>query len=397
MSVRAVSPLAALASLALLAVPDGAGADEVALTPEGPATIAGVWTGVSTAEGRPPQVAVGWTVTVGPGGRGGPVRLQAITTGASRRVVGGGPVEQLPATPGTYRFTLPAGKGLRIGDYRSVSPAIAQATGGHAILVRPAPTPERGPFADLAQLWHTDVFTPAPADDAQDVTPSQALPGTRLAVEMATEYDVDQDGLGDQTQDVGDLKVLSARVGQREGTKVEVVAHVRNAGTTVRDRATIDQDGIPRWVCAGPACGVQEIAAGQEADLRTVVDAAHGEPTQVTVSAEGPDLTPADNTLALPPRVGLSAPDSAGSPAGGIRIRVGLGRAGTVKLAARAAGLGFGRTLSFASAGRKTILLAPKKKADRRRLARALRRPGKLAALVTADSGNGPQALRLKL
>jgi hypothetical protein len=323
------------------------------------------------------------------------VRLQAITNRVPYRVVGGGPVEQLPATPGTYTFALPAGRALRIGDYRDVSLAVAQEVGRHAILVRPTPMPEYGPLADPAQLWRADVFAPALADDAQNVTPAQALAGTKLAVSMIEEADTDQDGLGDETQDVGDLKLVSARIVRRHASSVDIVARVKNVGTTVRNHVFLPDTQIA-WECQGTAC-VKDLAPGAEAEFRTSASTYLAEPTKLVVRAEGPDLTPADNTLPLAPSVTLAKPSDTGAGVAGIRVRVALGHGGTVRLSARAAGLRFGRAFTFAYGHERTIRLTPKSAADRRRLARALERPGRLAALITADAGGGAQRLRLKV
>src|SRR4051794_3472835 len=96
--------LAAL--LALVALPPPAMAQDT-LTPDGAATVWGrCLQCASPAYGAPPEVLVGWSVTVGPGGRAGPVRLRVFHPGAPVRQ---GRWEQLPAEAGTYSFGLHPG------------------------------------------------------------------------------------------------------------------------------------------------------------------------------------------------------------------------------------------------------------------------------------------------
>jgi hypothetical protein len=375
-----------------------ASAAETVLTPDGPATVRGVWLGPTPAVGLPPAVAVGWKVTVGPGGTGGPVRLQLVSGDDRGTVTASSPTVDLPAAPGTYTYAIPAGQGLKspYGSFDNI--AVAQQIGGHAILRSVDARPEQGPQADPAQLSVIDIFAPALADDARDVPRTERIPARELAVKVISEVDSDQDGLGDKTQDVGDLRVISAAITQQLSDRALVVTRVRNVGTTVRDQPRLSVPGLPFMPCWAGACGtVAPLAPGAEAELSLWVATASGVPTQAVVSDEGVDANPADNvatvtplpqvhpTVPLPPKpsVRLRAIRAAALPAG-LRISVGSAQAGAIRLRARAAGLTFTRTIRFAGPGRRVVTLAPARRADRRRLAAALRRKGALPVRVTA-------------
>jgi hypothetical protein len=372
----------------VLASAPSAGADETLLTPAGPATLRAVPLGPSLAIALPPSVAVGWTVSVGSGGNGGPVHPQLISGDDRGTVVASGPVVDLPAQPGTYTYAFPPGAGLRSasGEFEL---AIAQQVGGHAILRSVDLAPEQSAV---------DVFAPALADDARDVPRTERRSGQRLAVALVTEPDVDQDGLGDKTQDGGDLRIVEARVADHLAGRALVVVRVRNAGATTRDRPALSIPGHGYFPCYHGACGkATPMSPGSEAQLSLWVDTSVGEPTQAVVGAEGVDATPADNTAALAPFVRLTAAPKPVAEAGGLRVTLGIARAGSVRLSARVSGVDFGRTIRFTKADRRTITLTPTHAADRRHLTAALRRPGRLAAVVTADAGGGATGLRLRL
>ena len=294
------------------------------VTPAGPATVRGNWLGPHTAEGLPPQVLIGWTVTVGPGSNAGPVRLRVLRWGDRGTVVGSGPVEQLPATRGTYAFALPTG--VRY-DYRSTGLALEQEVGEHAIIRTHPPDPRPDGLDDYHAL---DVFRPPLAGDAAHVAFSERRRGQELLVRGTIEHDIDQDLLGDVTQDVGDLRLLDATILARERVSVSpgretnrvlIAARVLNAGFTVRHYPHITEGvagsgSCDRWqdlggtqVCADD----RSLAPGAEAELR-VWSYLYGrpEPTRVEVASEGPDLTPEDN--AGPIRL-APGPGSAASPA----------------------------------------------------------------------------------
>jgi hypothetical protein len=396
----------ALGGLAL-AVPVAAAAESV-LTPAGPATLRGAWFGPVPAIGMPPQVVVGWTVTVGPGGNAGPVHLQVVDGADSGTVAAASPTVQLPAAPGTYTFALPAGQGLRSVD-TTTNLALAQEVGGHAILRTVDAQPENGPMADPALLSAVDLWTPALADDARDVPRTERTFGRQLAVTLVSEADVDQDGLGDKTQDVGDLRILSATIADRLADRALVAVRVRNVGSTVRHRPTLSVPGLPFMPCWAGACGTASpLAPGAEADLSLWVDTTtSGLPTLAVVGDEGVDVNPADNraTITSPhvakptPRelIRLQAVPSAAVRSGGLRVSLGAAQAGPVRVSVRAAGLTFGRTIRFAKADRRTITLTPASRKARRHLAAALRRPGRISAKVTARWGTTTTAVTLKV
>lgn len=192
--------------------------------------------------------------------------------------------------------------------------------------------------------------------------------------------------------DAGDLRVLDAWIQGRQGGELAVYAKVRNVGTTPRDAAALSVDG------AAIRCSTcRALAPGQTAVIGGWAPAQAGRPKRIAVSAEGPDVTPADNDGPLAPAIGLSAPNGATVPSGGIRLRAGLSMPGTLKLRATVAGLSFGRTLTFAEHGRRNLVLAPRRAADRARLRRALHGPHRPLALVTATDGGFPHRLWLKL
>ncbi|HEX8106002.1 MAG TPA: hypothetical protein VF533_25520 [Solirubrobacteraceae bacterium] len=315
--VRAVAGLVAIlaggSAVALAAEPP----PPDTLTPEGPATIRENWLGGVTLEELPPQVLVGWKVTVGPGGRGGPVRLRVLLAGNKGTVVGSGPVEQLPAEPGTYAFGLFPGIPY---DHRDAGLALDQEAGGHAVVwTHPAE-----PDLDPPQPDAVDVFRPPLPDGARDVRYTERRKGQELAISGIIEVDRDEDHLGDETQDLGDLKLLRAWVAGRRNGALTVRARVRNVGTTVRDQPQI------RWprsaygrICvgAGPKdfylpCPAPRLRPGAEGVLRLRLE---GPPTRagrnpwrkgfpprrIEVASEGRDTNPADNTGPLAPLLEL--------------------------------------------------------------------------------------------
>jgi hypothetical protein len=385
--------LSATAAAGAVLAPGAAGT-----TPGGPATLRGVWLGASTGIAYPPHVVVAWTIEVGPGSEAGPVRLQLVAgTGELGTLLATSPSVDLPAEPGSYTFTIPPGQGLKSPSGPPATVSIAQTVGKHQITRSWMIDPRLAPEADPFYLNAVDWFFPALAAGDHDVPRFVRSAGEQLAVTVKTERDVDQDGWGDETQDVGDLRVVSARIVEHTPRAALVAVRVRNVGTTVRNDATLVA-ATGTAPCPASSCPKANalLAPGAEVQLRRWFDVSRGELTRIAVRAEGPDTNPADNSARLAPFVALSAPVNAAASEG-IRLRVGLARAGTVKVAARVAGIDFGRTLRFSGAERRTILLTPARAADRRHLARALRRPGRLDAIVTADAGGVPARLRLKL
>jgi hypothetical protein len=363
-----------------------------------------VWLGPVAAIGLPPMVAVGWTVTVGPGGKGGPVRLQVVSGDDRGTVTASSPTVDLPAAPGTYTYAIPAGQGIKSPSGSFDRIAIAQQAGGHAILRSVDARPEQGPQSDPAQVSVIDIFAPALADDARDVPRTERIAARELAVKVITEVDSDQDGLGDKTQDLGDLRIVSAAITQQLDDRALIVTRVRNVGTTVRNQPRLSVPGLPFMPCWAGACGtVAPLAPGAEAELSLWVSTTGGQPTQAVVGDEGTDVNPADNTATLTqlvrplpavvpklskPSVRLRGVRAAALPAG-LRVSVGSTQAGSIRLRTRAAGLTFTRTIRFAGAGRRVVTLVPARRTDRRHLAAALRRKGPLAVRVTALTPTG--------
>lgn len=180
-----------------------------AVTPEGPATLRASWLGLRAPIQYLPRVVVRWSVEVGEGGAAGPVALRAISDSVHQRearALARGPVEQLPAAPGTYTFParLPFLSGNAIG--------IDQEAGRHAIVTQHSPT-DAGPMADPYDLHALDAWRP-PLETGATAGYDERIQGAQLAVELELEPDIDSDGYGDETQDANDLSI-SARAGRR--------------------------------------------------------------------------------------------------------------------------------------------------------------------------------------
>lgn len=231
------------------------------------------------------------------------------------------------------------------------------------------------------------------------------------------ERDVDGDLMGDATRDVGDLRLLGASIVARDSAvvsgqqadRVLIAARVLNAGSTVRHLPHVaNWMQISGWSCAGSQivspwarCPGAPIAPGNEAELRIWSHSSDGsEPTRVEVGAEGPDLTPADNAGPIgPPEVAAATPRLSVRMMRGreLRVRVTASRRGTAVLAARVAGLRIRRMLRFIVPGTRTARLMPAARRDRRRLAAAQRRPGRLRATVTATMAGARATARTTL
>ena len=393
---RVAAAVAVAVAGALASVPAPAGA-RVPLTPDGPATVRGNHFSAHSLEGRPPEVLVGWSVTVRPGGNAGPVRLRVLRPGDRGTVVGSGPMEWLPASPDTYRFGLNPGIPY---DYRDEGLSLDKQVGGHAIIETHAAQPERGPRADPAQLYALDIFRPPLVESASEVAYTERRRGDELLVRPTIERDIDRDRLGDETQDIGDLRLLEAWVAERRGRNMLIGARVRNVGSTVRHlpHIVVPPAWLSLWcepprlslglVCPGPV-----LAPGAEADLALRVRLWEGsELKRVSVASEGVDTNPADNVGSLAPRLRLRALDRR-------RLRFSLAstQPGTAQIVARVGGVRMRRKVHFGSPGRRTVRLAPASRRARRRLATARRRPGRLRAVVTATMSSARAALRLKL
>lgn len=375
---------------AVAVTPAVASSPRPSLTGVGPATLRAFWNGPVTLEGRPPEVLVRWGLTVrASGGSAGLVRLRVLDGHPVSRVAGSSPFVHLPAAPGSYEWDLPVGIPY---DPRQFGLAVEQDTGGHDLLA----------FSERPED-EVHTFTPPLSEDDLGRTPMVSR-GRRLTITGVVEPDLDGDLVGDRTRDVGDLAALSGRVIGREPDGMwRIEARVRNVGTTVRHRPGIAiPDGAYGWRCPKPgdgqwrSCGGEPLAPGGEQTETLVLRTPDGAaPRSLTVAAEGPDLAPADNTIAVTttPRMTL------GRVAGGElpRVRLGVDRPGRVRLVAHVAGLRIVRTITFARADRRVVRLLPARRADRRRLARALRRPGRLTAAVSATLDGATVTLRPRL
>ena len=375
---------------------------EGAVTPVGAATVRGHWLGAHTLEGRPPEVLVGWSVTVGPGGNAGPVRLRVLRAGDPGTVVGSGPIEWLAAAPGVYRFGVSPGIPY---DYRDSGLALDQQVGGHAIVRTHAPQPQLGRFADPAQLYALDVFRPPLAAGAFGVPYSERRLGEQLLVSAAIETDLDRDRLGDKTQDRGDLQLLNASVAKRSGRKVLIVARIHNVGTTVRHMPHLLARQAPAgvgWLCESlrprlhqrvPRCPGPAVAPGARVDLRQKFALNNTRlPKLVELASEGPDATPADNRGRLKPWLRLRTANRRA-----LKFSLATTRPGTAKVVVRVAGVRLVRKVRFKGAGRRSLKFLPARRADRRRLDATRQRPGRLPIIVTATMSVARASLRVQL
>jgi hypothetical protein len=137
---------------------------------------------------------------------------------------------------------LLGGQGER-GDPDAV---LDQQVGGHAIVRTHAAQPQLGPYADPARLYAVDVFRPPLAAGAVGVPYSERRLGEELLVRGTVERDIDRARLGDQTQDVGDLRLVNAHIARRAGRKVLIAARIRNVGSTVRQMPFLLARRAPR-------------------------------------------------------------------------------------------------------------------------------------------------------
>jgi hypothetical protein len=354
-----IGAIAGTAATAMQATPAVA-----VLTPEGPATLSSVWRGPSTAEGRPPEVLQAFTVTVDAGGAAGLVRLRASdpSTDSARGVVLGSWVT-LPAEPGTYTFPAP-----RIDfDYRSLVLALDQQSGGHAIVAQEPCAPEHGRWGDRCQLVSLDAWTPILADGlpglppelAGGTAPTSRQAGASLEVRTVSEVDVDGDLAGDRTEDRTDL-VVSGSIARGADGRLTVTVTNRGMRTADLPRVTVDRAGLSGWspACATPtrspwaspplregsSCWLPPLAPGASHTVAVAPGRVEA-PIGVTVSAEGLDLTPADNTvsvvppapaLAPAPTVALKAPSRVRARRGvPLRIRSDVAATATMRLSLR--------------------------------------------------------------
>jgi hypothetical protein len=267
-------------AFAALLFPAAAAAEN---TPDGPATlisnhIMSIGTGPGVNAGG--RVLTSWTVTVGPGGRGGTVR--PLVGG-----VAGDPVE-LPATPGTYTFPL--------AHTRSAWPlGLVQTTGGHAIVTREACRPAIARELDPCESKWVDIQRTGQSPESDR--------GAQLAIEFDGEPDADGDLRGDLTEDRTDLRVAAVPSREPDG-RLRVEVTLTNLGSIPADRPSLDASWLAsaRWEGAClpdspfPRCASTPLAAGESRVF--VVRAEDPLATSLTINArsEGADLAPADNS-----------------------------------------------------------------------------------------------------
>jgi hypothetical protein len=238
-------------------------------------------------------------VTVTAGGRAGIVR--PVFGG-----VMGDPV-MLPAEPGTYTF--PMAPHVRTGGWVG----LFQTTGGHAIVDR------TGCRVESATEWNDAVCRLRSVDEFNIINASEivpGIPGGQLRIEPVSEPDADQDLRGDLTEDRSNLRVTAAPAREPDG-RLRIDVTVGNIGHEGADLPVLQVAGVPagRWEgeCSGafPACALAPLAAGASRTFMLRADAPDLERATVSVAAEGPDYTAADNTrtlkFAAAPRLSISA------------------------------------------------------------------------------------------
>ena len=215
-----------------------------------------------------------------------------------------------PADPGTYAFSLRPG--IRY-DYRDSGLGLEQETGGHAI-IRTYPSSPSERIQRSVQAHALDVSGPPLPDGAANVEPSEHILGQGLRVTQVSEPDIDEDGLGDRSQDRGDLRILSATVGLAEddqdlaganGSCGGAGAHPQRRNTTRQlPHIVVPKDSLGGAGCVltvtDPFCSAPPLKPGRETlAQRVIYTIPHDLPARLSVTAEGMDLHPQDNTMPL--------------------------------------------------------------------------------------------------
>jgi len=400
---RALPAALAVAALLLAAPGVAAAQDEPdTLTPEGPATVSSVWRGAVTTEGRGPEVLTGVRVTVGPGGRGGPIRLRVTSGLDPDRATQLGPWVDLPAEPGVYAFPAPA---LR-WDYRGGVIAIDQQLGGHAIVRTSACTPERGQHGDVCQLVSLDVFHDLADGDSgagTDTAPPERRAGQQLAVTGVFTGDRDRDRVPD-AEDRTDLRLTATRTFAADGSST-IRATIANVGPRTADLPILATDAGLRREAWSPACRTEEptpglggsfplgvqawdtvswcpldaLAPGASVTLAGALSSAMAyERVTVNASGDGEDLTPADNLVRLAaqspvegrPAVVLRTPGRQRIGRHGLRVAVQTRQAGTLRVTVRIGALRTARVVGVGTGShRRTLTFRPRLKGTRARTA----------------------------
>jgi hypothetical protein len=355
------------------------------LTPAGPATITPTWgpnfaCAVTAIVGGDSRVLVGWSAQVGEGGQAGIVRPQF---GATL----GDPVE-LPAQPGTYTFPAPR---IPWSQWCGPGPGLVQVTGEHAVVTKDA-----GVSANEYLLVKRD----GQADERID--------GARLAVTALTEPDDDRDLRGDTTEDRTDLRLAGTAAREADG-RLRIEVTVTNAGPLSADRPVLVAPALVGGHWEGscdptvryPAC-IAPLAVGESRAFVFRADAPAATSASFTVTSEGPDLAPADNTVTVSvpaaPAFDLTVAERQ-RLAKGVTAHVRGVRAGRTRVTV-AFKLGNGKTVKVG----KVVALEPyvarsvtvkATGAKLRSLKRAAKR-GALSAAITARTFNGKSPVTAK-
>jgi hypothetical protein len=324
----AVGCLAAIAvALSGVAIVARRGSTPATLTPDGPATVWSPWLGPHVLVGLRPDVLVGVRIAVGPGGRAGRVRLRVVqNVGEPGRPARMGPWFTLPAAAGVYSFPAPHVP----WDDRYGAIAIDQQSGRQAIVETEACRPDADEGDDPCDDVALVEFKPALAGGISPLRarPVEDLRGHRLAITAVHEPDADGDLVGDRSEDRTDLQVRST-LERTRGERFVLTVTVHNAGPRTADLPTVTAQptaavaagtwtpgcSAPRVIAVRPVssvghssdrplrCPLALLRSGETRRLRVSLTADGSLGIRVRVSAEGPDLRPADNqTRASLPR-----------------------------------------------------------------------------------------------
>jgi hypothetical protein len=328
-----------------------------------------------------------WKVTVAAGGRAGTVRgrFKNSDTGA---IVLGDPVT-LPAEPGTYTFPAPRLYGSVIG--------LVQTVGGHAIVDREACQPTAPRYADPCETGWVTV--------ARDGQADERLAGAQLTISGAYEPDVDRDLLGDISEDHTDLRLTVSPKRAANG-RVMTAVTVTNAGPLVANGPRIDAKDLPLGTWWGdclphmsfPVCAMTPLGPGESRTVIVVSDWTETASPSFTVTSEGADLAPADNTVtaalsAAPAFDLVAAPSQRLSQGVKVQVRgVHAGRARvTVAFKVRGKTIKVGRIVKLAPFTARTVTIRP---AGAK--LRSLRRHAPLDAEITVRTFSGKTPVTAK-
>lgn len=264
-------------------------------TPDGPAALSSPWLGAVNHVGISRAVLVGWEVTVGAGGNGGPVRLIATSPEDPTYDVTVGPWVALPAQPGRYRFPAPHVTWDALN--RTGLLELEQQVGGHVIVEREPCHPGDGMQPDPCANVQLDV--------ERDGTVVESRAGERLTLRPLIEFDLDGDRVGDETEDRTDLRLTT----RRDGGRLRIT--VRNRGPRIASRVVLTVS--PKRARCEEAPYLARIRLDwcrmyrlgrllRGAQRRVMIPASRRRSLEVVARSEGPDLRPRDNTRWVPAR-----------------------------------------------------------------------------------------------